>query len=78
MENNLIDIIRELYPGDKKIPTLVELDGDTLKIIIGDEVRFYKFNDNRLYVYKPIEVLGEAVNKFKKIFREAKINTILT
>ena len=72
----MIDIVKNVYPKSKV--TKAEMIGDILKIEINPGgIRFYKFEGDRLYVYKPIEVLGDDVNKIKSIIREGKINQVI-
>lgn len=72
----MIDIIKRVYP--KSNVTNAEMIGDILKVETkpGD-VRFYKFNGDKLYVYKPIQVLGDDIAKIKSIIREGKINQVI-
>ena len=72
----MIDIVKNVYPKSKV--TKAEMIGDILKIEINPgSIRFYKFEGDRLYVYRPIEVLGDDVNKIKSIIREGKINQVI-
>ena len=73
----MIDIVKSVYPSSKV--TNAEMIGDILKIeLTPGGVRFYKFEGDKLYVYKPIQVLGdEDVNKIKSIIREGKINQVI-
>jgi len=73
----MIDIVKNVYPNSKIISA--EMIGDILKVEMNpDDIRFYKFKGDKLYVYKPIQVLGdEDVNKIKSIIREGKINQVI-
>ncbi len=72
----MIDIVKNIYPESKI--TKAELIDDILKVELkpGD-IRFYKFKGDKLYVYKPTEVLGNDVAKIKSIIREGKINEVI-
>jgi|LauGreDrversion4_2_1035121.scaffolds.fasta_scaffold206679_4 hypothetical protein len=73
----MIDIVKNVYPNSKIISA--EMIGDILKVEMNPgDIRFYKFKGDKLYVYKPIQVLGdEDVNKIKSIIREGKINQVI-
>jgi hypothetical protein len=72
----MIDIVKSVYPSSKV--TNAEMIDDILKIeLTPGGVRFYKFEGDTLYVYKPIAVVGTDVNKIKSIIREGKINQVI-
>jgi hypothetical protein len=72
----MIDIVKNFYPNSKI--THAEMIGDILKVeLIPGDIRFYKFKGDNLYVYKPIQVLGDDVAKIKSVIREGKINQVI-
>lgn len=77
MLNKLVEIVKECYP------TSDVLDADfyngQLRIVSKDgDVRWYGFDGDRLYCYRPESITEPShIRKFKTIFREAKINQII-
>jgi len=73
----MIDIVKSVYPSSRV--TNAEMIGDTLKVeLTPGDIRFYKFDGDRLYVYKPTLVIGDDdVNKIKSIIREGKIKQVI-
>lgn len=77
MVNNLKEIIEEYYPSSDVM--FAELSNNELKIVLEDgQVRWYGFEGDTLYCYEPKSITGDRnIQKFKSIFREAKINQII-
>lgn len=73
----MIDIVKNIYPKSN-ITNAELIDDNILKVEIkpGD-IRFYKFNGDKLYVYKPTLVIGDDVGKIRSIIREGRINKII-
>ena len=73
----MIDIVKNAYP-DTKV-TKAEMIGDILKVETDEgDIRLYKFEGDKLYVYKPTLVTSkDNFSKIKSIIREGKINQIL-
>ena len=77
MESNLIEIIKEYYPSSNVM--FADFYNNELKIILEDgQVRWYGFEGDTLYCYEPKSIPDDSnIQKFKSIFREAKINQII-
>jgi len=76
MSNKLIEIVKECYPSD--IIDDVDFHKGQLRILSGDKIRWYGFVGDKLYCYTPEEIDDDThISKFKKIFREIKINQII-
>jgi hypothetical protein len=77
MESNLKEIIEEYYPSSNVM--FADFSNNELRIVLEDgQVRWYGFEGDTLYCYKPKSITGDSnIQKFKSIFREAKINQII-
>lgn len=74
--SNLLETVKELYP--KSDISSVELVDNILKMTDNGEVRLYEIRNSKLYFYRPTLVSGDNhIEKFKTIFREAKIDKII-
>ena len=73
----MIDIVKNFYPGTKTVQA--EMIGDILKVeTVEGDIRLYKFEGDKLYVYAPTLVTNkDNFSKIKSIIREGKINQIL-
>lgn len=77
MESNLKEIIEEYYPSSNVM--FADFSNNELRIVLEDgQVRWYGFEEDTLYCYEPKSITGDSnIQKFKSIFREAKINQII-
>ena len=77
MENNLIEIIKECYSSSDILYS--DFSNNELRIVLEDgQVRWYSFEGDTLYCYERKSIDGDSnIQKFKSIFREAKINQII-
>jgi hypothetical protein len=77
MESNLKEIIEDYYPSSHIM--FADFSNNELRIVLEDgQVRWYGFEGDTLYCYEPKSITGDSnIQKFKSIFREAKINQII-
>lgn len=74
--NSILDIIKQHYPNTKV--DYAEFDGDSLKVSMYGNIRYYKIINNEIYILKPkLLESSEHSSKLKAIIREAKINIII-
>jgi hypothetical protein len=73
----MIDIVKNFYPGTKTVQA--EMIGDILKVETAEgDIRLYKFEGDKLYVYTPTLVTNkDNFSKIKSIIREGKINQLI-